>query len=460
MEQSVLTRWVGPGRSRVTFPPMVVLLGCLGWLSACSCLGQAETDRPKETWTHRDGREMTARLVGADGESVEFLLPDGRTAKIPLTDLVEPDRDRVEAFRRWQHFWTGETKRGDWPERVMLNWLEGEVETVEGTDEGQFVYRTAHFQFEADAKLAPNLVRDFARIFEVTHAALEKNPLGLSLYRPPRGHHVVRLFKDTRGYQRAGGLLNTAGVYNRRSQEILVPFRSLGLRKANVAWVRQGKVYDPTTLIHEVTHQLLDHWLEVAPIWFNEGFADLIGSARYDSGRLFFNRLHEGIKERLLGKQKANPRVRDLGPSGFEFPIDPAEVLLASQAGFMGYPPAPPIEHGQVLHHYHSSLLLVHFALNEGESGAARLGRYLEAHRKAVEESGLRRLKIPDRASTEAEREKLARALVARAKLQHQVAARALPVLSGGRSPEDFLEAMADFYRPLGIHLKPSRPTP
>lgn len=409
-----------------------------------------------ERWTHRDGREMRAALLSVQGDEIEFLLPGGNRSTLSLDALAEEDQKRVVAHRQRQRFWKSRPRRVGWPTRVSVNWLETEVEVVsEGS--GKFVYRSPHFQFEADAKLAPNLVKDFSRIFEVTYAALEENPLGLRLYQPSTGFHTVRLFQDTRGYQRAGGLLNAAGVYNRKTKEILVPFRSLGLRKANVAWVREGKTYDPTALIHEVTHQLLDHWIEVAPIWFNEGMADLMGAARYDSGRMFFDRHEKGIKERLLGRRRENPRVRDLGPSGFEFPLDPQAVLGASQADFMGYPPLPGLPQGQVLHHYHSSLLLVHFFLAGGKEGVTILRRYLERHRSAVEELGVNRMELPERVATQEEQERLLKLLRTRVRLQRRAAALAYPLLMGGRAPEAFYEELTAFYGAKGMHLKPSK---
>ncbi len=431
----------------------------LGLIAALISFAGAQEAGVFEKWTALDGREMSAQLLRSTDGEAEFLLRNGKRAKVALDRLVESDRLRVAEFRRAGKYWKTPPKHAQWPERVSLNWLESKVEVIEAieTDEvSKHVYRTRHFEFEADAKLAPNLVQDFCKIFEVTHAALEQNPLGLQLYRPESGYFKVRLFKDTMGYHRAGGLLNAAGVYNGASKQILVPFRSLGLRKANVAWVRRGKVYDPTTLIHEVTHQLLDHWLEVAPIWFNEGIADLVGAARYDSGQLFFDRLENGMKERILGKERTNRRVRFRGASGFELPLDPKDVLQASRAQFMGYPPARRLEHSQVVHHYHTSLLLVHFALNDGKEGPGGLRQYLETYRQDVTRRGINELEFPDKIATDEDRELAQQLLIRRMMGERAGMDAALPKLTRGRSDEVFFDDMAGFYRSKGIFLKPA----
>ena len=406
-------------------------------------------DGPPKVWTNVDGRQMKATLLRATEKEAEFMLPNGKRALVNLEDLAQGDRERVREFRTFAKYWAKPPKDPEWPDRVTLNWLQAEVEVVEGGAPGEFVYRTPHFEFESDAKLAPNLVQDFCRIFEVTYFALEKNPLGLRLHHPEGGHFKVRLFKDILGYRRAGGVLGAAGVYSTESKEILVPFRSLGLRKANVAWVRKGDVYDPSTLIHEVTHQVLDHWLDVAPIWFNEGLANLVCSARYDSGRLLFDSLEGQIKAGIRGESRPNPMIHDLGGGKFEFPLDVQGLLHASQAQFMGYRPAPTLSHAQVRHNYDSSLILVHFLINDGPQGAQRLRQYLEAYRQAVTDAGILDLDLDDDAGPSGAivEKKMA--------IQSQGMETAYPKLAAGRSEKDFFAEMARYYKMIAIQLKP-----
>ena len=285
---------------------------------------------------------------------------------------------------------------------------------------------------------------------------MEQNPLGLRLMEPEGGYFKVRLFKDNRGYVRAGGRLGAAGMYSPRTKQIIVPFHSIGLRKANVAWVRQGDIYDPTTLIHEATHQLLDHWLDVAPIWFTEGFADWVGSSRYDSGQLFFDRLEDGMKERIRGREKENMRIRDRGLAGFEFPLDAQGILHASQYHFMGYQPAPELEHHVILHNYHSSLLLVHFALNEDKpAGVQRMRQYLELYRQTVTKSGIRELDYPEKIKTEEEIAEFKEVVKKLISIQKEGVDTAYPQLAHGRSENDFFAELASFYKPFGILLMP-----
>ena len=411
-----------------------------------------------EVWTNIDGREMTATLLQATDTHAEFRLQNGKRARLKLDQLIEEDRSRAQNFLSRVAFWKSIPTNARWPARVTINWMESKVEVIQDGTHGKHVYRTPHFEFVADAKLAPNLVKDFSRIFEVTHAALEQNPLGLRLKKPKSGYFRVRLFQSMQRYANAGGLPMAAGLYVPRTKEVLVPFRSLGLRQANLAWVREGKLYDPSTLLHEVTHQLLDHWLDYSPIWFIEGIAEVIGAARYDSGQLFFDRLEEGIKGGILGRKSDRHRessyVKSLGPSGFRFPIAPAKLTQATQAQFMGYPPAKPLEQREIVHNYQCATLLVHFAMNDGKTGRKHFRDYLETHRQAASMAKLDEIEFPDdlKKKPKKEAETLVEAIYKkRHEKQKEAAEKAYPKLTRGRSTEAYFESLTTFYEPFGI---------
>ena len=411
-----------------------------------------------ETWTSMDGREMIATLLNATDTLAEFQLQNGNRARLKLTQLVESDRERIRSFRNKAAFWKRLPKDAKWPDRVTLNWLESKVDVIQDGRDVNHIYRTRHFEFIADAKLAPNLVKDFSRIFEVTHAALEQNPLGLRLKKPKSGYFRVRLFKSMQGYANAGGPPQAAGVYIPRTKEILVPFRSLGLRQANVAWVRQGRLYDPSTLLHEVTHQLLDHWLEYSPMWFTEGIAEVVGAARYDSGQLFFDRIEEGIKNNILGRKsdrhRASSYVVSPGPSGFQFPMAPATLTQATQAQFMGKPPASSLKQREIVHNYQCATLLVHFAMNDGKDGRRHFRSYLETHRQAIINSKVNDIDFPHdlRGKSKEEVTALIEAVYRkRHQKQKGAAEKAYPILTRGRSEEAYFKSLTTFYKPFGI---------
>jgi hypothetical protein len=441
--------------NRKSTSPLWLLL-----LVIASLFSTARGQASPETWTNVDGREMIATLLQATDTQAEFRLQSGKRARLKLDQLIEEDRDRVRSFRSQAKFWKRLPKDARWPERVTLNWLESKVDVVEDGTHSKHVYRTPHFEFVADAKLAPNLVKDFSKIFEVTHAALEKNPLGLRLKKPKSGYFRVRLFSSMQGYANAGGPPRAAGVYIPRTKEILVPFRSLGLRQANVAWVREGRLYDPSTLLHEVTHQLLDHWLDYSPMWFTEGIAEVIGAARYDSGQLFFDRLEEGIKSTILGKKsdrhRASSYAKSQGPAGFQFPIHPAKLTQATQAQFMGYRPAKSLEQREIVHNYQCATLLVHFAMNDGKAGRKYFRKYLETHRQAIARNKLEAMDFSNtlKGKSKQEAADFVEALYKeRHKKQKEAAQKAYPILTRDRSEEVYFEALTRFYKPFGIIL-------
>ena len=120
----------------------------------------------------------------------------------------------------------------------------------------------------------------------------------------------------------------------------------------------------------------------------------------------------------------------------------------------MGFPPASRLPQRDILHHYHSSLLLVHFALNEGPEGPGRLRRYLETYRRSIEESGINDLELPRRIASDEDREKLENMLRQRMVSQREGLEEAHDALAAGRDEIAFFRDLERFYASRGIFLK------
>ena len=122
----------------------------------------------------------------------------------------------------------------------------------------------------------------------------------------------------------------------------------------------------------------------------------------------------------------------------------------------MGYKPAPELEHHRIVHNYHSALLLVHFTLNEDKAaGVQRLREYLEVYRQTVTKGGVGELEFPKTIESEeeiAEAKEVVKKLI---EIQSNGVDKAYSKLSHGRSEDAFFVDMVNFYKPLGILLKP-----
>ena len=125
----------------------------------------------------------------------------------------------------------------------------------------------------------------------------------------------------------AGGSADAAGVYLMKERVMLVPLASLGLTEGSAGY-KKTRNFDPRTLIHETAHALTHQWLDHAPMWFIEGFAEYIAAIPYREGRLELARHREGLLDLASKKFGGNPT---------RFPlVDPAEFTAMSYGAFMG----------------------------------------------------------------------------------------------------------------------------
>lgn len=194
---------------------------------------------------------------------------------------------------------TGPRAEGRWPSRVTLT-STPEVETVTSHGlKGLHVYRTEHYEFRCDSPLGADVVRTFSRVFESTYLLNCLLPLDLRpTPEPMRKRFVARIFTEQRQYLAEGGLEGSAGTYSRGDASILVPASSLGVKMVG-GRVQMDRSEESGTLIHEITHQVMNAWLARLPRWFIEGSAEYVEMADYMHGRFFLNQMRDRLLRRL-----------------------------------------------------------------------------------------------------------------------------------------------------------------
>lgn len=188
-----------------------------------------------------------------------------------------------------------------WPATVSLA-AAPEIETVDDENSATlFVYRSPYYEFRSDTKLGADVVREFARVFEATHMAVCRLPLDLRPSPEPlRKRFTAQLFKGEKEYREAGGMAGSAGCYKHDQKCILVPLSSLGVKVldgGHTVLDRGGAAN--ATLIHEITHQLMNHWLPRLPIWYTEGAAEYMVVPEYLHGRFNFTQLDGQLRQYL-----------------------------------------------------------------------------------------------------------------------------------------------------------------
>lgn len=282
---------------------------------------------PERSWRSKDGRLMEGTIVGTSETTATFQLADNRQAEIPLERFSERDRRFI---REWQQV-SLYFNPGYGESRDVTNTVEAGIADGAFARQGK-VHATRNFRFECDVVLNAATVRDFSRMFEATYNVIRALPFGIQPDRPPQGKFKVRLFSDIDDYHRAGGPVGAAGVYILKSREILVPLESLGIGRSGQTY-RKTSEYEPSTLIHEITHAVTHHWLNFVPMWFTEGLADYVGAIPYREGTFYLDRHDHGIYQMV---------ARNFGGDALRFRIlRPEEFIYLDKDEFMNRPSEP-----------------------------------------------------------------------------------------------------------------------
>ncbi len=325
-------------------------------------------------WRLPDGRSVRAELREIRNGQLVLREENRRVpVTVPVSGLGEADRAYVRGWRPAPQEApapavgraTVERDAAGWPVAVALR--EAPVVTVveENRAAQRFVYRSAHFEFTCSERLSREIVREFSRIFEVTHEAVAALPLGIEPA-APRGWHRVRLFSDREAYLTAGGPQGTGGAYVGATGEVLVPLPQLGVQRSGSRWIMDhGEGHQ--LLVHEVTHQIMGPWLTLLPMWIVEGSAEYLTAGRWSGGRLVLQ-----PRTRLLRSYLAEVR----GIDGQEADVRSLQTLMTMDHEAWTRRMTGPEAHKN----YASALLLFdYFCHRDGDGTGAGLAAYFRA---------------------------------------------------------------------------------
>ncbi|WP_395741646.1 SHD1 domain-containing protein [Prosthecobacter sp.] len=262
---------------------------------------RAQTAAPAmHTWTSTDGRKIEAAYVALEGESVKIRMANGSTFTVPLNRLSAED----QAFAKSQGAPAASTTAAspaagtatgappaskNWPRTVALDEKPAVTVVKEDAEAHEFIYRSPHYEFKCDSKLGANVVREFGRMFEATWMINCMLPLDLKPH-PERLREIflAHLFTEESDYKKAGGIEGSAGVYMTSKKALMVPIVSLGVRMVgNRVSLGESAARDNSTLIHEITHQMMNHWMGILPTWYVEGSAEYVSMLEYNSNGRF-----------------------------------------------------------------------------------------------------------------------------------------------------------------------------
>ena len=190
-----------------------------------------------------------------------------------------------------------------WPREVALAGMPEVIAVPAEPGAKEFLYRTEHFEFSCDAPLGAETVRHFSRAFEATH--MLNCLLPLDLKPAPEGLRKMfraRIFNDPAAFAAAGGGPGSAGFYSLRDKCVYAPVASLGVTMAGGRAMLDASVEANDTLVHEITHQMMNRWLPLLPVWLVEGAAEYVAAAEFAQGRFLLGKMQERLKHRLRGR--------------------------------------------------------------------------------------------------------------------------------------------------------------
>jgi len=324
-------------------------------------------------WTDLENRQLEAALEKREEEWVTLRMRNGQVARVPVQGLSQTDQDWLANLEQKDaptasDEYTGPPAEADWPRNVNPSENATAEVISEDPDKKEFIYESANYRFICDTQLSTSLVREFSEVFEVTWLVNCLLPLDLRpIPEPGREKYVARIFTNRRDYANAGGVPGSAGIYSPGDRELKLPISSLGVKTYGSKVTVDYSDEDYDTLIHEITHQVMNRWLPRMPVWMIEGTAEYVELADYDNGRFTFGRQDDRLEQHLHDY---------FGP---EFPMVPIEDLMTMSHSEW----AAGLQSGAAARNYASALALVFFFYHlDGEEDAAGFKAYLRAAEK------------------------------------------------------------------------------
>jgi hypothetical protein len=254
------------------------------------------------TWTSTDGRKIEATMVGLKGDGVEIKMANGSTFVVPLARLSPEDQDYIKTLAANPAAAPAAGPAAavvtasatpaaakEWPRTITLAEKPEVTVVKEDAEKKEFIYRSPHYEFHCDSKLGANVVREFGRMFEATYQLNCLLPLDWKPKPEPlREFFLARLFTSKQDYFDAGGVQGSAGIYSSGKKALMVPLSSLGVKMVGSRVSLENNSEDDNgTLIHEITHQMMNHWLGPLPTWLIEGSAEYVEMLEYNSNGRF-----------------------------------------------------------------------------------------------------------------------------------------------------------------------------
>ena len=385
------------------------------WIATAVSVAQLPKVDPPRSWTTAQGQAFTATLLGFDGTTAIFKMPNGARAQAPVSHFGDADKQYLADWLAKQPL------KFNMPDVVAVDIAKIKAEVISEDEAAErFVYRTEHFEFESQGKFSIALLREVSRTFEATYELLKALPWNIEPKPASGTHFKARLLKNREEYAKAGGPPNSGGVYMSSTETFYAPFDSVGLKPFGKGYTKDAD-FRSDTLVHELTHQMMHFWLPYLPRWVAEGTAEYTGNLPLNVGRFKVGSAKSGLKDYLDFLKK-----RIVGGIPEPYPIEQLFKSTGEEwSEMMAQNPA------MVRRMYFTSYLLVYYFMHmDGDGDAQRFIRFFREIDKERKKGEGRRPADPN-------------------EFQRQM----LQILLDGRTEADLMKQIRSAYARLGIRL-------
>jgi hypothetical protein len=285
------------------------------------------------TWTDVNEKTLQAEFLRQEGTDIYLKLTNQQVAKVPLDRfsqldqlwldnqktndgktnesirVLSPEQKQAQEGSDLQQSELKQTQASVfknpiaekiWPQEVKIDG-DIKVEVIkEDTEAKEFIYETDHYEFKSQMKLGLSLLRECAKVFEVTYLLNCKIPLNLNPQPEKlRVKFLARIFENEQEYLKNGGVPRTAGIYTPAEKAVMLPIQNLGVRLVGDKAYLDTSNKNFSTLIHEISHQMMNKQNWYLPNWIAEGSATYMEMYKYNHGRFSIVGLKKNIVSML-----------------------------------------------------------------------------------------------------------------------------------------------------------------
>lgn len=333
------------------------IVGCI--------LSQKISAAESRIWADVHGRSVKGELIEQTANTVSIRIGNQRVLTVVKSSLSEEDRRYLNGLDKGKNTAPPHSAASrSWPDVVGASHRDTDIQWVEEDKaSGRYVYYSKDFEFVSNARLGTTLMREIAQTFEATRALLNALPWGVNGAPPgAEKRYQARLFETYEQYLADGGVDGTSGVYLSRRKMFLVPFRSLGIKKVAGSW-RKDKNFTNDTLVHELTHQMMDSYLRFLPIWVIEGTAEYTRILPFRSGTFRVKQHAHSLRDHIKAQERA----------GLKTEIPSLAKLFAMDTATWQKSP-----NDELLSLYYQAYLLIYYFCHLDDPPGERFVRYME----------------------------------------------------------------------------------